>query len=442
VKLATMDKRKEAAISICRRLQESGHRALLAGGCVRDLLLGRPPQDYDIATDAKPQRVAELFEKTIGVGAAFGVQLVVLPEGHFEVATFRKDGPYLDGRHPSTVEFLSEKEDAMRRDFTINAMFLEPETNEVVDYVGGKSDLERKVVRAVGDPRKRFEEDHLRQLRAVRFAARFQFNIDPGTMTAIRELKSSIHRTSAERIRDEVTKMLCEGAAKRAFELLDETGLLEEILPEISAMKGVEQPPDYHPEGDVFTHTLLLLEQLNGHPMTLAYGALLHDVGKPPTKTVEDRIRFNAHDAVGAKIARSICNRFHMSNEETYEIVWLVAQHMRLGAIQQMREAKRKRFVREAGFPHLLELCRMDCMASHRDLGLVHWVEKYMASLKPEELRPTPLITGEDLIRLGYPPGPLFAEIKQAVEDAQLEGTLRTRGDAEAFVAERWKKTE
>ena len=436
-----MGERHRAAAEICDTLRMAGHRALFAGGCVRDMLLGREPLDYDIATSARPDEIESLFPKTIGVGAAFGVQIVVRSEGHFEVATFRKDGPYLDGRHPSRVEFLSEEEDAQRRDFTINAMFLDPVTETVVDYVGGQSDLKRGLIRAVGDPQLRFEEDYLRQLRAVRFAARFGFDIDEQTLEAIRSLKHLIHRTSAERVRDEITKMLCEGAAKHAFELLEETGLLEEVLPEVARMKGVQQPEEYHPEGDVFVHTLLLLDQLRDAPVPLAYAALLHDVGKPSTFTVSDRIRFNNHDKVGAEMARAICHRLHMSNDETDEIVWLVAQHMRLANIPDMRESKRKRFMREPAFPSLIELCRMDCKASHNDLSTVDWVSESLATMKPEELSPEPLITGHDLISMGYTPGPEFKTILQSVEDAQLEGVITEGDGARQYVLTHWPRS-
>lgn len=433
-----MNEKRRAAEAVCARLREAGHRALLAGGCVRDMLLGHEAADYDVATSARPEEIAALFKKTVGVGAAFGVQIVVLPEGQFEVATFRRDGPYLDGRHPSTVEFLDEREDALRRDFTINALFYDPETQAIIDYVGGQEDLRRKLIRAVGDPRVRFEEDHLRLVRAVRFAARFGYDIEAETLRAIRELAPLIRKTSPERVRDELTKMLTEGRAGRAFRLLDETGLLEQVLPEVARTKGVEQPPEFHPEGDVFVHTMLLLDELKDATPTLAYGALFHDIGKPLTQTFEDRIRFNLHDKAGAREADRICRRLHMSNEERERIVWLVEQHMRVAAAPDMRESKLKRFVREEGFRELLELHRLDCLASHRDLRIYDWLREYADSLKPEETRPAPLITGHDLIALGYQPGPLFKEILTAVEDAQLEGALRSSEDARQFVQTRW----
>lgn len=433
-----MSESKIAAERICETLRRAGHRALLAGGCVRDILLGVPPKDYDVATSATPDQIAVLFDKTIPVGAAFGVTLVVLPEGQFEVTTFRTDGPYTDGRHPSYVEFRSEQDDALRRDFTINAMFYDPETGTVVDYVNGRIDLESKTIRTVGDPAVRFAEDHLRLLRAVRFAGRLGFAIHGETYAAIRSMAHLVTTTSAERIRDELTKILTEGGARRALELMDATGLLACVLPEIARMKGVLQPPEFHPEGDVFTHTLLLADMLTGATPTLAFGALLHDVGKPETMTFEDRIRFNNHDKVGAKIAENVCKRLRMSNNDTERIVWLVDQHMRLAHIPQMRESKVKRFVREPGFHELLQLGRLDCLASHGDMSTIDWIEAHAANLPPEAVRPKPVLTGDDLIDMGFTPGPLFKEILQAVEDAQLEGQVASNEQARELVRRRW----
>ncbi len=433
-----MDDRRAAAERICGVLREHGYRALFAGGCVRDLLLETSPKDYDVATNARPDEVAHLFPKTVAVGAVYGVMLVVLPEGNFEVATFRGDGPYLDGRHPSQVEFLGEREDALRRDFTINAMFYDPQRDEVVDYVGGQHDLENRVIRTVGDAETRFSEDHLRLMRAIRFSARLDFVMDDATHDAIRALAPAIRTVSAERIRDELTKMLTEGGARRAFELMDQTGLLEQVLPEVSQMKGVGQPPEFHPEGDVFVHTMMVLEHLKDASPSLAFGALLHDVGKPPTATFSDRIRFNNHDKVGAKMTRDICRRLRMSNEDTDRIEWLVKQHMRLAHAPDMRESKLKRFVREDGFRELLELGRIDCLASHGDLDTISWISDYLDRHPKEECRPAPLVTGKELIAMGYRPGPLFKEILSAVEDAQLEGTVSTAAEAQALVREHW----
>lgn len=427
-----------AAYAVCARLHDCGFRALLAGGCVRDMLLGVAPKDYDIATDATPDEVAATFDEVIPVGREFGVQIVVSDQTHFEVATFRMDGPYSDGRHPSSVTFSGEKEDAQRRDFTINALFYDPKTKEVLDYVDGQSDLKENVIRAVGDPSKRFEEDYLRMLRAVRFAARLGYTIESRTHTAIRDYASNITKTSPERIRDELTKMLTEGSGGTAFRLLDDTGLLHEVLPEITEMKGVEQPPEFHPEGDVFTHTMLCLDKLSAPSTTVALGTLLHDVGKPPTITHEDRIRFNQHEKVGAEMARKICKRLHCSNVTTDRVEWLVAQHMRLAVAPDMRESKRKRFVREEGFDELITLCRSDCQASHGDESIIDWLEDYRANLAPETISPPPLITGRDLIEMGYRPGRIFKEILNAVEDEQLEGRVSTKNDARKMVAKRW----
>lgn len=425
-----MDKAEATARRVCGALRGAGYRALFAGGCVRDRLRGESPKDYDIATDATASEVVALFPKTFAVGAAFGVVIVLEDGGQFEVATFRKDGPYLDGRRPARVEFVDEIEDAKRRDFTINALFFNPETDLVLDYVGGQEDLARGIVRCVGDPEARFQEDHLRLLRAVRFAARLEFQLDAATRDAMVLHAPNILKTSAERIRDELVKMFCEGYACRSLELLDGTGLLKQVLPEVDAMKGVEQPPEFHPEGDVFVHTLLLLKHLGPCSPTLAFGALLHDVGKPATQTFEDRIRFNEHEKVGADMARGICRRLRFSSEDTERITWHVAQHMRLAAIPQMKESKRKRFVREEGFEELLEVCRLDCRASHGSMETIDWVAEYRKNLPEDALRPEPLITGNDLIAMGHTPGPKFKEVLQAVEDAQLEGAIATAEEA------------
>ncbi|MDZ4857926.1 MAG: CCA tRNA nucleotidyltransferase [Candidatus Hydrogenedentes bacterium] len=425
-----MDAKREVANRICATLSNAGHRALLAGGCVRDMLLGQPAKDFDIATSATPDEIADLFPKTVSIGAAFGVMVVLQSEGAFEVTTFRSDGPYEDGRHPVHVKFCGEREDAARRDFTINAMFFDPKTGSVVDYVNGENDLHAGIIRTVGDPQARFAEDHLRLLRAVRFAARLGFAIDPPTLAAIRDMSSLVVKTSAERIRDEIIKMLTSGGAGRAIALMDETGLLAQVLPEIARMKGVAQPEEFHPEGDVFTHTIILADMLRGASPTLALGALLHDAGKPLTITFEDRIRFNNHDKVGAQVAEEVCTRLRMSNADTDRIVWLVAQHMRLAHAPQMRESKLKRFVREPGFDELLKLGRYDCEASHGDTSTITWIEQYIANLSPDAVRPTPLITGNDLIALGMTPGPVFKEILISVEDAQLEGRISTAEEA------------
>lgn len=434
--------KRAAALRLCARLVQAGYRALLAGGCVRDQLLGSEPRDFDVATSAPPEEIARLFPRCISVGASFGVQIVVEPEGQFEVATFRRDGPYSDGRRPDHVEFVDEVQDARRRDFTINALFLDPGTGEILDYVGGRDDLAKRIVRTVGDPAERFMEDHLRLLRAVRFAARLDYAIDPTTLEAIRAMASLVANTSPERIRDEILKCLTEGGAARAVQLMDETGLLMHLLPEVAAMKGVRQPEEFHPEGDVFEHTLGMLGLLEQPSEALAMGVLLHDIGKPVTQTFEDRIRFNNHDKVGAREAEKVCRRLRMKNEDADRVVWLVENHMRLALMPQMRESKRKRLARHDGFGELVELCRVDCLASHGDLSGIEWVNHYVTELPPQQLKPAPLLSGDDLIEMGYTPGPLFSEILSAVEDAQLDGDLDSSEKARAFVTEHWPGSE
>jgi poly(A) polymerase len=440
-----------AAESIVARLREAGHQAYFAGGCVRDLLLAREPKDFDVATGATPDVVLGMFDKTFAVGAHFGVILVCGEvdgvETMTEVATFRNDGAYADGRHPDAVRFSeSAAEDVERRDFTINGMLLDPLllrtggdlSAAVLDCVGGRADLEAGLVRAIGDPARRFAEDKLRMLRAVRFAARFQFAIEPVTLAAIRAQAATIHQVSAERVRDELTRMLTEGQAHRAFELLDETGLLEQVLPEVSRMRGVEQPPEYHPEGDVWVHTLLLLEKLPaGAPATLAWAALLHDVGKPATfERAPDRIRFNGHAEVGTSIAAAICRRLRFSNDETAQILSLVANHKRFGDVERMKESTLKRFFRLPRFDQHLELHRIDCLSSHGLLRLYDFARERYAHLPPEAVRPALLVSGRDLIEAGYRPGPIFKEWLALAEDAQLEGRIATREQGLALIRE------
>lgn len=434
---------KDQAISIVRTLRQRGHQSLLVGGCVRDLLLGREPADYDVATDATPDEVLRLFPGALGVGAQFGVVLVPFPEGGtaVEVATFRSDGLYSDGRHPDEVRFTkSAAEDVQRRDFTINGLLLDPlDGDKVLDHVGGRADMEKGIIRAIGEPRRRFAEDKLRMLRALRFAARFGYQIEPATFFAIRDSAQQIAQVSAERIRDEMAKMLTEGAARKAFELLDESGLLAVVLPEVAKYKGVEQPPQFHPEGDVWVHTLLLLAGLPaGSAATLGWGALLHDVGKPPTfRRAPDRIRFDNHADVGARMTEEICRRLRMSNDETERIVGLVAQHMKFPEMPRMRQSTLKRFLRQPGFDEHLELHRLDCLASHRDLTLHAFATDQLAAIPPEQIRPAPLVTGDDLIAAGYQPGPEFKAMLREVEDAQLEGALQGKEQALEWLAKR-----
>ncbi len=466
---------KDFSISIIRTLREHGHQSYLVGGCVRDLLLGRDPADYDVTTDATPKEVMRIFPQTYAVGAQFGVVLIPLPKtssgssqenkpvisseaetsqsevsaqsrdlassnskaNAVEVATFRSDIGYSDGRHPDQVRFSkSPQEDVQRRDFTINGLLLDPISNQVLDYVGGRRDLDAKIIRTIGDPAQRFAEDKLRMLRAVRFAARFNYAIEPETLSAIQQLAPQIHQVSRERVRDELTKMLTEGHARPAFLLLAQSGLLKEVLPEIEKMKGVEQPPQFHPEGDVFIHTLLLLEKLpHPCPPTLAWGALLHDVGKPPTfRVAPDRIRFDGHVEVGVKMAEEICRRLRFSNDDTEQILALVNNHMRFASVQQMKDSTFKKFVRMPRFDEHLALHRIDCLSSHGDLTLYDFTREKIAAMPPDSVRPAPLLTGADLIAAGYTPGPRFKEILTAVEDAQLENRLHTSQEAMDFV--------
>ena len=454
----------EAALRIVQTLRSRGYEAYLAGGCVRDLLLSREPADYDVATNATPDVVLEMFPRTFAVGAHFGVVLVAPAAAGSgfvtEVATFRSDLDYSDGRHPDAVRYTnSAEEDVQRRDFTINGLLLDPLRPlhggsfldecignpkalraAVLDNVGGLADLDAGIVRAIGRPELRFEEDRLRMLRAVRFAARFGFAIEPGTHRAIRSLAPRIHAVSRERVRDELTKMLTEGHARRAFELLDATGLLNEVLPEIARMKGVEQPPLYHPEGDVWTHTLMLLDQLPPEcSMTLAWGALLHDVGKPATfRRAPDRIRFDGHVEIGVAMGAEICRRFRFSNEETRQVLALIENHMRFMDAQRMKASTLKRFFRLDRFAEHLALHRMDCLAASGNLDHWQFVRERFASMPEETVRPKPLLTGRELIAAGYTPGARFREMLRAVEDAQLEGAIATEQEALQLVRERF----
>jgi poly(A) polymerase len=452
---------KETATNIVRRLREAGFTAYFVGGCVRDMVRGVEPQDFDIATNAKPEEVQSLFPRTVPVGAAFGVVLVIEDEHQFEVATFRSDDAYIDGRRPTGVHYGSPEEDAQRRDFTINGLFYDPLAAEaqngglgqhalpgIIDYVGGRADIERKVVRTIGDPRQRFTEDKLRMLRAVRFAANLGFEIDPATFAVVKEMASEIGVVSAERIREELIKTFTRPHAGRGLELLDASGLLQEILPEIAAMKGVEQPAEFHPEGDVFQHTKLMLEMMSdaasqelGAPndrTVLAFAVLLHDVGKPPTFVrAPDRIRFNDHDRIGAEMTEAILRRLRFPNEEIDKIVLCVREHMRFQFVKEMRPAKLKRMLARDTFPEELELHRIDCASSHRKMDNYEFLKAKLAELPPEALKPEPLLNGHDLLALGLTPGPMVGQILREVEELQLEERLKSRAEALDFVKSR-----
>jgi len=441
------------ALGIIRRLHAAGHRAYLVGGCVRDQLLGWVPKDWDVATDATPEQIEGLFERTVAVGKSFGVMLVLVPEGTYEVATFRGDGVYSDGRRPDEIQFTGPEQDVRRRDLTINALMYDPIEARILDWVGGVEDIRARLVRTVGDPVQRFHEDHLRLLRTVRFAARTGFDLDGATLAAVRELAPLAASVSGERLGDELTRMLTEGAARRSFELLDQTGLLAVVLPEVNAMHGVTQPPEFHPEGDVWVHTLAMLEAwdvrvqampaglppgFGGSPhecSVVGWSALLHDVGKPGTRVEAERICFYGHDELGVALAQDILTRLRRPGKLIQPVLALIGGHMRFTHLRAMREAKRRRALQDGLFPLHLELHRLDCLGSH------HMTEVYEFALEAytrEQARPPvrgPLLRGTDLMAAGYSPGPEMGTILKAVEDARLENRVATREDALAWVA-------
>jgi poly(A) polymerase len=424
---------EKTAREICARLRERGHIAYFAGGCVRDMVRGLVPKDFDIATNASPEAVPKIFPRTYAVGAHFGVIVVLENEFQFEVATFRSDDVYVDGRRPTAVHFSSPEEDAKRRDFTINGMFFDPEKNEVIDFVGGRADLEAKLVRAIGDSAQRFAEDRLRMLRAVRFATVLDYKIDKQTWDALVANAPSITEISAERIREELVRIFLSPKRVRGWDLLDETGLMRAILPEIEPMKGCEQPEQFHPEGDVFRHTRLMLEMLPEKvSVPLVFSVILHDVAKPVTATLDEtgRIRFNAHDRIGAEMTEKIMERLRFSRAEIDATVEMVRQHMVFKDVPQMRVAKLKRFMARPTFEEELELHRVDCASSHRMMDNYEFLLQKREEFANEPIIPPPLVRGEDLIVLGLKPGPKFGEILEAVETRQLEGELRTREEA------------
>lgn len=431
---------REKATYIVKRLRERGFEAYLAGGCVRDFLLGKEPQDFDVATDAKPDAIGKIFPQTVAVGTQFGVTVVVVDGEGFEVATFRYDGPYLDGRRPSHVRFASLEEDILRRDFTINGMMYDPVTDRIMDRVGGRTDLSRRLIRAIGNPRERFEEDRLRMVRAVRFAASLGFSIEESTFAAIRQLAPTITQISWERIGEEISRILTEGGAQRGFAILDATGLLAILLPEVEAMKGVEQSPDFHPEGDVFIHAMLTLGRLKDATETLAYGCLLHDVAKPVCLQRDDgRITFYGHTEKGAEMAVEILRRLRRSRAVWERVAYLVRNHLRHTQAPKMRLSTLKRFLGEEGITELLELARIDALSANGDLQDYFFCKRRLAEFKEEEIHPEPLLRGKDLIGLGFAPGPVFQKILREVEEAQLEGEIESREEALAWVTARYK---
>ena len=432
---------RQAAESVARRLTGAGHQALFAGGCVRDTLLDREPDDYDIATSARPEEVLHLFPGSDEVGSHFGVIIVRESGYQFQVATFRSDGTYLDGRHPDSVTFTNAEEDAKRRDFTINGLFEDPISGEILDYVGGRKDLEAGVLRAIGIPRARFEEDALRLLRALRFVIYTGFKIDPATWEALCADASLLQRVSPERIRDEFDKIITHSSRRLGMELLVESGLMEFIVPEFLALQGCEQPPQFHPEGDVYVHTLIMLELLGESPsLELALSVMLHDIAKPPTFTVDEtgRIRNSGHDRLGAHMTEEILRRLRYSNQIIDDVSSMVANHMNFMNVQRMRTAKLKRFMARSTYENELELHRVDCTSSHGMLDNIEFLQTKADEFASEPLIPPPLVSGHDLISLGFEPGPLFSEILEFVQTEQLEGRLYERDTALSFIREKF----
>lgn len=429
---------RAAALALARRLIAAGHEALFAGGCVRDRLLGCEPKDYDIATSARPAEVIKLFPGSNEVGAHFGVVIAKHRGQHVEIATFRTDGSYKDGRHPEAVTFATAEQDAQRRDFTINGLFEYPETGEVIDYVGGQADLRAGLLRAIGEPAARFREDALRLLRAVRFSTCLGFPIEPATLAALTGCADLLARISPERIRDEFSKILTSSRRAHGLQLLVDSGLMRHIVPEVLAMLGCEQPPEWHPEGDVFTHTRIMLEMLAPEaPLELCLAVLLHDIAKPPTQTFDEaagRIRFNGHDTLGAQMAESILRRLRYSNETIAAVVPMIARHMQFMAVQQMRTAKVKRFMAAPTFAMEMELHRVDCASSNGFTDNYEFLQAKAAEFAAAPLIPPPLVTGRDLIQHGLAPGPAFKDLLEAIQTEQLEGRLGDRGSALAYL--------
>ncbi len=429
---------EETATRIVERLRAAGHEAFFAGGCVRDMLLGKTAHDIDVATSAHPADVQKLFQRTVAVGAQFGVVVVLEDGAEFQVATFRSDGAYVDGRHPSSVEFTTAEGDALRRDFTINGLFYDPIERRVLDFVGGEADLRAGIIRCIGDPAARFREDKLRLLRGVRFAASLGFGIESPTWEALRARAPEVRTVSAERVRDELVKIFLHPSRTHGFDLLASSSLMDAVLPEVAAMKGCEQPPEFHPEGDVFVHTRLMLSLLGPTvSVPLVFSTLLHDIGKPATfhRDPTGRIRFNGHESVSAVMTEHIFSRLKFSNVETEATVVAVKNHMAFKDVRNMRLATLKRFLARPTIVDELELHRVDCLGSHGLLDNYDFLVAKREELSREPLIPPPLITGADLIAMGRMPGPDFKRILDAVQTRQLEGTLGNREEAITWVA-------
>ena len=438
-----MDHKRQLAERIVRALHDAGHLAVFAGGCVRDMLRQVEPNDYDIATSAHPDQVEQLFPKTVGVGVQFGVVLVIAEREKFEVATFRVEGKYRDGRRPSTVKFADAQADAQRRDFTINGLFFDPLERRVLDFVGGREDLKKRIIRTIGAPEQRFKEDKLRLLRCVRFASTLGFAIEPATWAALASMADQIKVVSAERIREELTRILTGSNPHEGLRLLDASGLLTELLPEVTALKGVAQPAQFHPEGDVFTHTMLMLKEIEHPSPTLAFAALLHDIGKPPTfQQAKDRIRFHEHDRVGTEMADKILRRLRFANHQRETILACISNHMRFKDVMRMRKATLKRLLARPTFDEELELHRLDCEASHRKLDNFDYLQKAMKEMTIEQVRPKPLVNGHDLLRMGFSEGPILGRVLKQIEELQLGEKITTRKEALAYArTHRPKKT-
>lgn len=430
---------REGALHIRNILAAEGFQTYFAGGAVRDLLLNEPVTDVDIATDAPPDAVEGLFPKTIGVGRDFGVVVAVVGGTNYEIATFRSESGYTDGRHPDQVRFTDARQDALRRDFTVNALFLDPDTGNVIDFTNGRKDLDRGLIRTVRDPRLTFGEDKLRVLRAIRFACQLDFRIDGPTYDGVTRYAHELSQISRERIRDEILKILCGPAPARGLSLLSDTGVLEHVLPEVFDMHGVMQPPAFHPEGDVFQHTRLMFSLARNLSPTMALAVLLHDVGKPDTFAFRERIRFDGHAELGARMAEKICRQLKLPGAQIQQVARLVKDHLRFMHVRQMRESTLRRFLRTDGFEEHLELHRLDCLASHGDLSNHDFCRDKLNELDQEALAPPPLINGHDLIALGLKPGPLFSEILKQAEDLQLEGVLAAREEALSWVRKTYR---
>jgi len=434
------DEHFNMAKDIVGRLKKAGFKAFFVGGCVRDIAMNIPPKEYDITTSATPQDVMKIFPSTIPVGVSFGVVLVLEGNNKFEVASFRKEEKYTDGRHPDRVVYSTdEKDDVMRRDFTINGMLYEPFEEMVIDLVGGLDDLKKRIIKTIGKPDDRFKEDKLRMLRAIRFGAGLDFKIEEDTFLSIKSLAPLISEVSKERIRDEIIKIITQNNPGKGLKLLRESKLLRYILPDVEKMNGVPQPPEFHPEGDVFNHTCMILDKLyditeGEHSPELAMGALLHDIGKPDTYTVTDRIRFNGHDRIGARMAKNICKDLKFSNKQIEIITSLVKEHLKFKDVFKMREATIKRFLGMSNFDDHLKLHLADCLASHGSTEAYEFIVKKLKDYKKEELKPKPLLSGYDLIDMGYPRGPLYTKILDSLEEAQLEGTVKNKEDAKGFI--------